>query len=131
MDTWKMYKAGKTVFEGSLDDVFLYARKISNNLTVEVDISKKLIIIVSQVNKFDKKNSIRMTVNKKLDEEKRKSRYYVDDPNYKFCYHCKRSKVLGKFGHRKNSVDCLATNCRDCVAAKARERYRKRRGNDL
>lgn len=127
MGTWKMCKAGKTVFEGSLDDVFLYARKISNNLTVEVDISKKLIVVVSQVNEFNKNNSIRETVNKKLNDEKKRSRYYVDDPNYKFCYHCKRSKVLGKFGYRKNSVDGLATNCRDCVAAKARERYRKKK----
>lgn len=126
---FKLTKNKYQVLEGNLEEVFYKLRKYGARMFIEVDFSKKEIKYIKANHHIDHVAEVIKGVRAKQIEDRLRNSEFIDDPNYKFCNSCKRSKKLEFFGKRSRSSDGYNTQCKQCVNIKQNANNKQKRKN--
>ena len=126
MTFWKVKRNNEIVFEGPMDMVINYLKSLGEKLHIIINMKDAELDIREMKVDFEHSDAVKMGIFKKQLEEYRRYPNYIEDPDFKFCTGCKRSKRKVEFGYRSESKDGLARRCKDCVNKRAKKNYKKK-----
>ena len=129
---WTLKVKGEVTLLGPLNDIVDHITNELTNPLIRFDNENRYIHVIEHGENRSKSEIMKEAMHKYHDQKAKKYGTYIDDPDYKFCWTCKRSKHLDNFGYRANSADKKSSRCKRCVNKRAklnRERKKDQTGD--